>query len=109
MRRRLTIWILALTLVGAFGLIGCDKKEETGAEKVKQDVSEMAEEGVKAIEPCKHNPPNRKRLQGAAYARRTGTQTYSLYFKCPTTKQMRCPVDAYIKYYVISDNLTSFS
>jgi len=50
MRRRLTIWILALTLVGAFGLIGCDKKEETGAEKVKQDVSEMAEEGVKAIE-----------------------------------------------------------
>ena len=50
MRRRLTIWILALTLVGAFGLIGCDKKEETGAEKVKQDVSEMAEEGANATE-----------------------------------------------------------
>ena len=50
MRRRLTIWILALTLVGAFSLIGCDKKEETGAEKVKQDVSEMAEEGAKATE-----------------------------------------------------------
>ena len=47
MKRRLTIWILALTLVGAFGLIGCDKKEETGAE---QDVSEMAEEGAKATE-----------------------------------------------------------
>ncbi len=50
MKRRLTIWILALTLVGAFGLIGCDKKEETGAEQVKQDVSEMAEEGAKATE-----------------------------------------------------------
>ncbi len=50
MRRRLTIWILALTLVGAFGLIGCDKKEETGVEQVKQDVSEMAEEGAKATE-----------------------------------------------------------
>jgi hypothetical protein len=50
MKRRFTIWILALTLVGAFSLIGCDKKEETGAEKVKQDVSEMAEEGVKATE-----------------------------------------------------------
>ncbi|MCK4605615.1 MAG: hypothetical protein KAU41_13140 [Deltaproteobacteria bacterium] len=50
MRRRLTIWILALTLVGAFGLIGCDKKEETGVEQVKQDVSEMAEEGANATE-----------------------------------------------------------
>jgi ribulose-5-phosphate 4-epimerase/fuculose-1-phosphate aldolase len=50
MKQRLTIWILALTLVGAFGLIGCDKKEETGAEKVKQDVSEMVEEGVNATE-----------------------------------------------------------
>jgi hypothetical protein len=50
MKRRFTIWILALTLVGAFGLIGCDKKEETGAEKVTQDVSEMAEEGAKATE-----------------------------------------------------------
>ncbi|MEA1992417.1 MAG: YtxH domain-containing protein [Thermodesulfobacteriota bacterium] len=50
MRRRLTIWILALTLVGAFSLIGCDKKEETGAEKVKQGVSEMAEEGANATE-----------------------------------------------------------
>ena len=50
MKRRITIWILALTLVGAFGLIGCDKKEETGAEKVKQGVSEMAEEGAKATE-----------------------------------------------------------
>ena len=50
MRRRLTIWILALALVGAFGLIGCDKKEETGAEKLKQGVSEMVEEGVKATE-----------------------------------------------------------
>jgi len=39
--------------------------------------------------------PNCKRLQGAADARRTGTQTYSLYFKCPTTKQVRCPVNAY--------------
>jgi len=47
MKRRLTIWILALTLVGAFALIGCDKKEETGAE---QDVSEMVEEGAKATE-----------------------------------------------------------
>ncbi|RKX59320.1 MAG: hypothetical protein DRP37_06735, partial [Thermodesulfobacteriota bacterium] len=36
-----------------------------------------------------------KRLQGAADARRTGTKTYFLYFKCPTTKQMRCPVNAY--------------
>ncbi len=42
-----------------------------------------------------HNLPNCKRLQGAADARRTGTQTYFLYFKCPTTKQMRCPVNAY--------------
>jgi len=50
MRRRLTIWILALTLVGAFSLIGCDKKEEAGVEQVKQDVSEMAEEGAKATE-----------------------------------------------------------
>lgn len=50
MKRRLTIWILALTLVGAFSLIGCDKKEETGVEQVKQDVSEMAEEGAKATE-----------------------------------------------------------
>ena len=50
MKQRLTIWILALTLVGAFGLIGCDKKEETGVEQVKQNVSEMAEEGVKATE-----------------------------------------------------------
>ncbi|MEA3385803.1 MAG: hypothetical protein U9Q89_05055 [Thermodesulfobacteriota bacterium] len=50
MRRRLTIWILALTLVGAFSFIGCDKKEEAGVEKVKQDVSEMAEEGAKATE-----------------------------------------------------------
>jgi hypothetical protein len=23
-------------------------------------------------------------------------QTYSLYFKCPTTKQMQCPVNAYL-------------
>jgi len=45
--------------------------------------------------PFYRNPPNRKRLQGAADARRTGTQTYSLYFKCPTTKQMQCPVNAY--------------
>ena len=50
MRRRLTIWILALTLVGAFGLIGCDKKEDAGVEQVKQDISEMAEEGAKATE-----------------------------------------------------------
>ena len=50
MKRRLTIWILALTLVGAFSLIGCDKKEETGAEKVKQGVSEMAKEGANATE-----------------------------------------------------------
>ena len=50
MKRRLTIWILALTLVGAFGLIGCDKKEETGVEQVKQDISEMAKEGAKEIE-----------------------------------------------------------
>ena len=50
MRRKFTIWILALTLVGAFSLIGCDKKEEAGVEKVKQDVSEMAEEGAKATE-----------------------------------------------------------
>ncbi len=50
MKRRLTIWILALTLVGVFSLIGCDKKEETGAEKVKQDVSEMAKEGANATE-----------------------------------------------------------
>jgi len=50
MKQRLTIWILALTLVGAFGLNGCDKKEETGAKQMKQDVSEMVEEGVKATE-----------------------------------------------------------
>jgi hypothetical protein len=25
------------------------------------------------------------------------TQTYSLYFKCPITKQMRCPVNGYKK------------
>jgi len=41
------------------------------------------------------NLSNCKRLQGAADARRTDTQTYFLYFKCPTTKQMRCPVNAY--------------
>jgi len=29
-------------------------------------------------------------------ARRTDTQTYFLYFKCPSTKQMRCPVNAYL-------------
>ncbi|MBW1669822.1 MAG: hypothetical protein JRJ43_01250 [Deltaproteobacteria bacterium] len=50
MKKRLTIWILALTLVGAFGLIGCDKKEETGVKQMKQDVSEMVEEGAKATE-----------------------------------------------------------
>jgi len=50
MKRRLIIWILALTLVGAFSLIGCEKKEETGAENVKQGVSEMAEEGAKAVQ-----------------------------------------------------------
>ncbi|RPI55092.1 MAG: hypothetical protein EHM49_02355, partial [Deltaproteobacteria bacterium] len=44
MKRRFTIWILALILVGAFGLIGCDKKEETGVEKITQDVGEKAEE-----------------------------------------------------------------
>jgi len=32
-------------------------------------------------------PPKCKRLQGAA--------DVLLYFKCPTTKQMRCPVNAY--------------
>ena len=34
-------------------------------------------------------PPNCKHLQGAA--------DVLLYFKCPTTKQMRCPVNAYKK------------
>ncbi len=50
MKRRLTIWILALTLAGAFSVIGCEKKEETGAEKVKQGVSEKAGEGPTATE-----------------------------------------------------------
>ena len=26
-------------------------------------------------------------------------QTYSLYFKCPTTKQMRCPVNPTVSVY----------
>ena len=50
MKRRFTIWILALTLVGAFSLIGCEKKEETGAEKVEQGVSEMVKEGANVTE-----------------------------------------------------------
>ena len=50
MKRRITVFILALTMVGAFTLIGCDKKDESGMEEVTQDVSEMAEEGVKATE-----------------------------------------------------------
>jgi len=49
--------------------------------------------------------PSCKRLQGAADVRRTDTQTYSLYFKCPTTKQMRCPVNAYKKLKVCSSQV----
>jgi len=55
--------------------------------------------------PFYHNPPSCKRLQGAADARRTGMQTYSLYFKCPTTKQMRCPVNAYLDFMLFDCNL----
>ena len=45
--------------------------------------------------PMRFKPPNCKRLQGAADARRRARRRL-LYFKCPTTKQMRCPVNAYI-------------
>jgi len=45
---------------------------------------------------------NCKRLQDAADVRRTGTQTYFLYFKCPATKQIRCPVNAYLILSIIS-------
>jgi hypothetical protein len=43
-------------------------------------------------------PFNCKRLQGAADARRRVRRRPFdlLYFKCPTTKQMRCPVNAYV-------------
>ena len=37
---------------------------------------------------------NCKRLQGAADAG-VGRADDLLYFKCPTTKQVRCPVNAY--------------
>lgn len=50
MKRRIGTWILALTFIGALGLVGCEKKEETGLEQVKQGVNEMAEEAVKASE-----------------------------------------------------------
>ncbi len=35
-------------------------------------------------------PSHRKRLQGAADARRRARRRTLLYFKCPGTKQMRC-------------------
>ena len=40
-----------------------------------------------------NNPPNCKRSHGAADARRTGTQTYSLYFKAPGNKADAVPCE----------------
>ena len=42
--------------------------------------------------PLRFKAPYCKRLQGAAD---DSAQTYVLYFRCPTTMQVRCPVNAY--------------
>jgi hypothetical protein len=47
--------------------------------------------------PGNSKPSHRKRLQGAVDARRRACRRTHSYFKCPGTKQMRCPVNAYEK------------
>jgi len=39
--------------------------------------------------------PELEAFTGCSRCKAAGTQTYSLYFKCPPTKQMRYPVKAY--------------